>query len=54
VTVLNWTRATAIDLKQWPAIDAYYTRLQQRPSVARAFAEELDLYKEEQARRSAA
>jgi glutathione S-transferase len=54
VTVLNWTRAIALDLKQWPAIDAYFTRLHQRPSIAKAFAEELDLYKEEQARRSAA
>ena len=54
VTVLNWTKATGIDLKQWPAIDAYFTRLHQRPSVAKAFAEELALYKEEQAGKSAA
>jgi len=31
-----------------------FERLRQRPSVARAFAEELALYREEQARRTAA
>ena len=54
MTVLNWTRVTGIDLKNWPAIDAYVRRLQQRPSVAKAFAEELALFKAEQARKSAA
>ena len=54
VTVLNWTKAIGIELKQWPAIDAYFARLHRRPSVARAFAEELALYQEEQARRTAA
>jgi len=51
VTVLNWSRATPqIDLAKWPAIKAYLGRLQQRPSVARALAEELPLYQAELAR----
>ncbi|WP_022720710.1 glutathione binding-like protein [Rhodopseudomonas sp. B29] len=51
VTVLNWTRATPqIDLAKWPAIKAYAARLQQRPSVAKALAEELPLYQAEMAR----
>jgi len=51
VTVLNWTKFSGIDLASYPAIDAYVRRLQQRPSVARAFAAELDIYKAEQAKR---
>jgi glutathione S-transferase len=52
VTVLNWTKFSGIDLAPYPAIDAYVRRLQQRPSVARAFADELDIYKAEQAKRA--
>lgn len=54
VTVLNWARPTGIDLAKWPAVEAYYRRTIKRPSVARAIAEEFALYKEEQARQSAA
>jgi glutathione S-transferase len=53
VTVLNWTRATGIDLTPWPALLAYYKRMHQRDSVARAFAEEMAMYQEEQARAAA-
>jgi glutathione S-transferase len=53
-TVLNWSMATPVDLARWPALNAYYTRLRQRPSVARAFDEELALYKAELARHQAA
>ncbi len=52
VTVLNWTKFSGIDLAAYPAIEAYVRRLQQRPSVARAFADELDIYKAEQAKRA--
>lgn len=52
-TVLNWTVVTPIDLKKWPAISAYVARLRDRPSVAKAFAEERTLYAEEQARHKA-
>ena len=42
--VLNWTRATDVKLADWPAVAAYHKRLHARPSIARAFAEELALY----------
>jgi glutathione S-transferase len=54
VTVLNWAKFSGIDLTAYPAIDAYVHRLHQRPSVARAFAEELEIYKGEQVRRAQA
>jgi glutathione S-transferase len=54
VTVLNWTKPTGIDLTQWPALRAYFRRMHARESVARAFAEEMKLYQEEQARVAAA
>jgi glutathione S-transferase len=54
VTVLNWTRAAGIDLTAWPAVLAYYKRMHGRESVARAFAEELVMYQEEQAKATAA
>ena len=53
-TVLNWTMATNVDLAPFPAIQQYHRRLQKRPSVARAFQEELALYKAELARHQAA
>ncbi|WP_438022169.1 glutathione S-transferase N-terminal domain-containing protein [Sorangium sp. So ce233] len=43
-TVLNWSSVTPVDLKTWPALAAYHARLQQRPAVARAFAEERARY----------
>lgn len=53
-TVLNWSMATPVDLAPWPAVQSYFARLQTRPSIARAFKEELALYKAEQARHQAA
>jgi glutathione S-transferase len=53
-TVLNWNIATPVDLKAWPAVNDYYTRLKSRPSIARALKEEFALYAEEQKRRKAA
>ena len=53
VVVLNWSRYAGLDLAQWPAVQNYYQRLQARPSVARALAEEAELFKQEQARRAA-
>jgi glutathione S-transferase len=52
-TVLNWNIATPVDLKEWPAVNAYYTRLKSRPSVAKALKEEFALYAEEQNRHKA-
>lgn len=55
VTVINWTMATPpIELAKWPNLKAYYERLRQRPSIARAVAEEFELYKAELARKKAA
>jgi len=53
-TVLNWKIATPVDLEKWPAVDAYYHRLKQRPAFARALSEEHALYAEEAKRHKAA
>lgn len=54
-TVLNWTMVIPqLDLAQWPAIKAYHERMRERPHVARAVAEEFELFKAEQARHKAA
>ncbi len=49
-TVLNWSMATPVKFDRYPAIAAYFERMKKRPSVAKAFSEELALYKAEQAR----
>ena len=55
VTVINWTMATPpIELAKWPNIKAYYERTRKRPSVAKAIAEEFELYRAEIARHKAA
>lgn len=55
VTVINWTMATPpIELAKWPAVKAYYERLRNRPSIAKAIAEEFEMYKREIARHKAA
>jgi glutathione S-transferase len=55
VTVINWTMATPpIELAKWPVLKAYYERLRARPSIAKAIAEEFELYKAELARHKAA
>jgi glutathione S-transferase len=54
VTVLNWAQYCGVALAEWPAVQDYLRRMEARPSVARAFSEEMALYKEEQARRNAA
>jgi glutathione S-transferase len=53
-SVLNWTSPTQVDLARWPAIKGYYEYLQTRPSIARAFLEEMALYKAELTRNKAA
>ena len=54
-TVLNWTMAIPpIDLTKWPAINDYLNRFRARPSVAKALAEEMVLFKAEVARHKAA
>jgi glutathione S-transferase len=54
VTILNWAAPSGIDLSKWPAVASYYQRMHARPAVAKSFAEELALYREEQARQKAA
>ena len=49
--VLNWSMVAPVELRRWPAIASYYGRLRERPSVARAFGEEMDLYRREMAER---
>jgi len=49
-TVLNWAAPTRVDLAKWPAIKSYHESLQARPSIAKAFLEEVALYKAELAR----
>jgi glutathione S-transferase len=49
-TVLNWAAPTKVDLAGWPSVAEYHQRMHQRPSVAKAFAEERALYVQEQAR----
>jgi glutathione S-transferase len=53
-TVLNWSMATPVKFDRFPAIQDYFTRMQKRPSIAKAFREELALYKAEMSRHKAA
>jgi glutathione S-transferase len=53
-TILNWTVPTQVDLTPYPAIKSYHASLQSRPSIAKAFGEEMALYKAELARNKAA
>jgi glutathione S-transferase len=52
--VLNWHIATPVKIAKWPAVQGYYDRLKQRPSIMRALTEEHALYAAEQARHRAA
>ena len=55
VTVINWTMATPpVELAKWPVVKAYYERMRARPSIAKAIAEEFELYKAELARHKVA
>lgn len=53
-TVLNWASATHVDLSPYAAVRRYHAGLQKRPSITKAFKEELTLYQAEQARHKAA
>jgi glutathione S-transferase len=50
VTVLNWAPYAGLDLSPWPSVGSYFERLAQRPSVARAMAEEARGFAEEKRR----
>jgi glutathione S-transferase len=51
--VLNWSRVAPVDLAPYGAVTAFMSRMEKRPSVAKALAEELELYRHELARRRA-
>jgi glutathione S-transferase len=53
-TVLNWAATFGVDLGPWPAVRSYHKRVLDRPGVARAFGEELAMYRDEQAKRASA
>lgn len=53
-TALNWAVPTRVDLGRFPAIKNYQRRQRGRPSIEKAFREELALYKAELARHQAA
>lgn len=54
-TVLgNWSKPAGIALAEWPVLAAYVHRMHARPSIAKAFGEEMTLYQAEQARQTAA
>ena len=54
-TVLNWSIATPmIDFSKYPAVKDYLERMKKRPAIAKALAEEFELYKAELARHKAA
>jgi glutathione S-transferase len=53
-TALNWAVPTRVDLGRFPAIKSYQRRQRMRPSIEKAFQEELALYKAELARHQVA
>ncbi|MFZ5615905.1 MAG: glutathione S-transferase N-terminal domain-containing protein [Pseudomonadota bacterium] len=44
-TVVNWAQATPIKLQQWKEVSRYHAATSKRPSVARALAAEVPLYR---------
>jgi glutathione S-transferase len=38
--MLTWTKFTGIDLARWPALQAFFARVQERPAVLAALAAE--------------
>lgn len=50
VTVLNWSPFADVRLTDWAAVQRYYQRMCQRPSVRRALADEKVVFSEEQER----
>ena len=52
--VLNWSQVVPVKLQRFAAISAFMEKMRARPAVARALAEETELYRQELARTSAA
>jgi glutathione S-transferase len=51
VTVLNWSKFVGPDMAKWPAVKNYFERMIKRPNVAKAMAEETELFQQQQAQR---
>lgn len=51
--VLNWAAYVEVDLSAWPAVADFRRRVGARPAVAKALAEEMALYMQQQAQRAA-
>jgi glutathione S-transferase len=49
-TVLNWSAVAPVDLKPFVSLGAFMHRMRKRPSVERAYADELKLYEREKTR----
>jgi glutathione S-transferase len=49
-TVLNWSTAAAVDLNRFGSLGSFMERMRERPSVARAYADELQLYERKKIR----
>jgi glutathione S-transferase len=43
--MLTWAAYVGTDLKRWPQLAAYYERLTARPAVAKAFGQEMGLFR---------
>lgn len=43
--MLTWAVYVGTDLKKWPQLGAYYERIMARPTVAKAFSQEMDLFR---------
>ena len=48
VTVLNWAPYVGVDVSQWPAIASWAQRVRERPAVAKAFADEYEIFRHTQ------
>ena len=48
VTVLNWAPYVGVDVSQWPAIASWAQRVRERPAVAKAFADEYEIFRRTQ------
>ena len=51
VTVLNWSKFVGPDMAKWPVVKNYFERMVKRPNVAKAMAEETELFQQQQALR---
>ena len=53
-SITRFIGSAPIDLAKWPNLKAYHSRMRKRPSIARAWDEEVAMYAAEQERTKAA